>query len=82
MPSGRWIWDPVSGSETNAQAVFDEDPYVRLEPATREQAEAAARRKGTTLPTPERLLEICLNQEGRELGMSATGADREKRTPS
>lgn len=79
VPSGRWIWDPVSGSETNVQAVFDEDPYIQLEPATREEAEAAARRKGTTLPTPERLLEICQNQEGRELGMSATRADRENR---
>jgi hypothetical protein len=69
----------VSGSETNAQAVFDEDPYVQLQPATREQAEAEARRKGTTLPTPERLLEICRTQEGRELGMSATRADWEQR---
>ena len=76
VPSGTWIYDPVSASETAHQA--DEDPYVLLEPATREEAEAEARRKGTTLPTPERLLEICRTQEGREMGMSATPSDLER----
>ncbi|SCX40140.1 hypothetical protein SAMN03159343_0891 [Klenkia marina] len=74
VPSHTWIWDPVSASEIAHQA--DEDPYVLLEPATREQAEELARLKGTTLPSPERLLEMCRNQEGRELGMSATSEDR------
>jgi hypothetical protein len=77
VPSHTWIWDPVSASEIAHQA--DEDPYVLLEPATREQAEELARQKGTTLPTPERLLEMCRNQEGRELGMSATRGDLERR---
>jgi len=71
---GGWIFDPKQLSEIRHQAF--QEPHWTLTRVSREEAERVESEQGRTLPSTERLLEICEKRIGVLYGSSATPEDR------
>ena len=75
--SGTWIFDPRGLGEVRHQ--IDTEDHYSMELVSRAEAERIAAMRGLTLPSEERLLEICEQRIGAMFGLSATMEELKER---